>query len=126
VADSDHSDDFGFGTSWSGDAPSPGVAQISTPRVLWLVLGAAVSLIGVLVAALFGAMIIPAVAGWLLSGPIAIGLLAAFVQSETRRRAMPTFASYAWVQPLYVLCIVLALGGVVVSALRIALWAGRL
>lgn len=128
MAENDHRDDFGFDQSWSGSdpgAPAAGI-QIGTPQVVWLVLAAAVSLVALALAGLLGGMILPAAAGWLLSGPVAIGLLAVFVHTETRRRAMPTYADPGWLKAFYVGCVVLALAAVLASALRIALWAGRL
>lgn len=128
MADSDHRDDFSFGGSFSDEhisGPSVGL-QIGTPRVLWLALGATVSLVGLGLAAFLGMTLLPAVIGWALSGPVAIGLLAVFVHTETKRRAMPTYLGYAWVKPLYIATMALAMVAVFASALRIAFWVGRL
>jgi hypothetical protein len=128
VADHEQRDQFSFGADWSADSGSVATRriEIATPRLRWLVLAATAGLVGLGLAALLGQLILPAIAGWLLSGPVAIGLLAVHLHSESQRRAMPASLDYAWLRPGYVAVLVLALVAVVVSALRIALWAGRL
>jgi hypothetical protein len=108
----------------SGSLPATSALTIASPPARWLIFGAAASLVGGAVAALLGEMIVPAVVGWFLSGPVAIGLLAVFIRLDTERLARPTRALFGWVKPAYVACVVLALAAVCVSAVRIALWAG--
>lgn len=130
MADHDHSDDFAFGGSDSpgfenGGGSASGL-QIATPRLVWLLLGGLAGVLGLTLAAALGQRILPASVGWVLGGPVAIGLLAVFVHTESRRHAMPTSVDYGWVRPCYAAAVALALVAVVVSAVRIALWAGRL
>lgn len=128
MSDHGRSDDFSFGeSSSSGDGSgTTSRLEISSPRLLWLFLGVAVALVGLGLAVFLGQLIVPAAAAWLLSGPLAIGLLAVFLHSESKRHSMPTFVDYGWLRAGYVLAMVLALAAVVVSAVRIALWVGRL
>lgn len=111
------------------EAPTPGGSgdlAIGRPPVHWLAICAAVVIVGGLVALLLGAAPPFAVGAWLLSGPVAIGLLAAFTTFDTRARARSTYASPDWVKPAYVVCLVLCGLAVIASAIRIAFWVGRL
>lgn len=111
------------------DTPSPagsGDLSIGRPPVHWLAICAAVVVVGGLIAWLLGAAPPFAVVAWVLSGPIAIGLLAAFTSFDTRARARSTYASPDWVKPAYVICLVLCGLAVIGSAIRIAFWVGRL
>jgi hypothetical protein len=105
-------------------APPATPQPLVGPPVLWLALGAAASLLGGAVAVVLGESLVWALVGWALSGPLAIGLLGRFVQLDTKRRALPTHLEYGWVKPVYVVCVVLALAAVILSALRIGFWAG--
>lgn len=96
------------------------------PPVGWLVACLAVVLLGAAVALALGAVPTWAVAAWLLSGPVAIALLAAFTTFDTRARALAVYARRGWLKPLYVTCLVLCAVAVCISAVRIALWVGRL
>ena len=120
--------DFSFGETASSDdgSSSRPRLEIASPQLIWLLLGVLASVAGLMIALLLGQLIVPAAAAWLLSGPLAIGLLAVFVHSESKRHAMPTYVDAGWVRAAYVLAMVLALIAVFVSAVRIALWVGRL
>jgi ABC-type lipoprotein release transport system permease subunit len=115
--------------SWTGfefeDYAPPAAPQpLAGPPVLWLGLGALASLAGGTIAALLGESLLWALVGWALSGPVAIGLLGRFTQLDTRRKALPSRLDYRWVAPVYVASLVVALVAVILSALRIGLWAG--
>ncbi len=93
--------------------------------MLWLVACAVVALGAGVVAWLLGESLRWAIVAWVASGPVAIGLLAAFNVFDTRARAR-TYAQSSVVGAAYVTCLVLAGLAVLGSALRIALWVGRL
>jgi hypothetical protein len=67
-----------------------------------------------------------AIVAWLLGGPVAIALIAFFSLRDTRARTHTLYSSEAMVPWIYRLALVLSLAAVVVSALNIADWVGRL
>jgi fluoride ion exporter CrcB/FEX len=117
---------FEFSRPGSGDA-SRGAATLTSGRapVSWLAACLAAVVIGGFLAVALGATSSWAIAAWVLSGPIAIGLLAAFTTFDTKARTMGVYSRQAWVKPLYVVCLVLCGIAVCIAALRIALWVGR-
>ncbi len=102
----------------------PAVAPIRPP-ILWLGLSAAAGLVGGFVGWFFGVRLVPALLGWLLAGPVAIGLLARYIWRDTVRRAQPTRTDYGWTGPAYYACAVLAILATALAAYEIALWFGR-
>jgi hypothetical protein len=135
-------DPWGFGLStdsgrlsngdrgWGGDPFEFGADTTSysvppSPPKLWLILSAATSVTGGVIAGILGERIAPAAAGWLLAGPIALTLLATFVWRDTVRRTRATRITYSWVRPAYFGCAALAILATFVSAARIGVWAGR-
>ena len=103
----------------------PSVQQVRPP-VLWLVLGAVVAVVGMVLALLLGTHIPIAVTAWVLAGPVAIGLLATFTIVDTGQRARPLYSFPSWLPWAYRGVLVLAVLGVAAGAWRIAEWAGRL
>ncbi|WP_433799563.1 hypothetical protein [Actinomycetospora sp. CA-084318] len=79
---------------------------------------------GALIAFLLGVTVLWAFVGWALAGPVAVGSLAFYMLRDTRERAKPIYSGDAtW---LYGVALVAIGIGVVVSAWRIAQWAGQL
>lgn len=66
-----------------------------------------------------------ALASWLFAGPVAFGLLGAFVISDSRSRARAVYASPTWHRSAYLAAVALAVLGVVVAAVPVADWVGR-
>lgn len=66
------------------------------------------------------------IVGWALSGPIAIGILAAFTLSDTKRRSAPIYTSPGWTALAYGIVIAISVIGIVFGALGFAFWVGRL
>lgn len=95
------------------------------PPVGWLAAALSIVAVALVLAAVSDAPTLIG-AAWLLSGPVAISVLAVFTLRDTRRRANVVYASRAWVARSYQLCLVVATLGIVLSATRIAFWAGRL
>ncbi|MDH6284106.1 hypothetical protein M2280_005358 [Prescottella agglutinans] len=112
--------DDNTGSSFADSEPVAG------PPVLWLAAVGAAAAVGLIVAAVFGAAPVMAFVGWILCGPIAIGLLAAFTVADTRRRAKPVYSQPEWVRYAYRGGFLVSLTGVALAAWRIADWAGRL
>ncbi|GAB3764982.1 hypothetical protein [Microlunatus parietis] len=115
------------GADWTGSG-TVGVAalEIARPPLPYLGLAAGISLVALLLAALLGAIPGLAITAWVLAGPVAIGVLAYFIKADTAERARPVYAAPGWVRPAYVAALVLCGVAVVVAALRIAFWVGRL
>jgi hypothetical protein len=111
---------FGGGDFTSGRA-------VGRPPIGWLVAALAVGATGAVLAGFWGAVVAFAVAGWLLSGPAAIGLLAVFTQQDVRERAMPLYlSSPGRTRTLYAATTAVAALGIGLGAWYIAQWAGRL
>lgn len=110
---------------FGGSGPVPMPAAPLKPPVVWLALSALAAIVGGLAAWFWGIRLLPAMLGWLVAGPVAIGLLARYVWLDTVRRAQPTHADYAWTGPGYFGCLVLAILATAVAAFEIAVWFGR-
>jgi len=67
-----------------------------------------------------------ALVGWALAGPGAIGVLSAFTLLDTKRRAAPVYMQPTWITAVYWSVLVVAGVGIVIGALRVADWVGRL
>ncbi|HEY5783702.1 MAG TPA: hypothetical protein VIT65_02895 [Microlunatus sp.] len=116
-------DVFGMPSADSGPVftPIPAVK----PPVIWLGLSAVSALVGGFVGWFFGVRLFPALIGWFLAGPVAIGLLGRYVWLDTVRRAQPTRIDYPWAAPAYHACLALAILASAIVATVIALWFGR-
>jgi hypothetical protein len=117
--------DFTFGQPGLAGGTSADLS-VQNPPARWLALALAAVVLGGAAALVLGEAPSWAIAAWALSGPVAIGLLAAFTRFDTRARTAAVYAQRGWVQPLYVVCLVLSGVAVCLSALRIASWVGRL
>lgn len=100
--------------------------SIARPPVTWLACCAAITVIGGILALTLGSLPPVAIVAWVLCGPMAIGLLALFTSRDTHQRSLPVYAAAGWVKPAYIACLVLCGAAVLISAIRIALWVGRL
>lgn len=112
-------------------APSPVGGPVAIPeigRCPWWLLGVCVglSLVAALVAVLAGANIWVAGVAWVLAGPLAFSTLALYISRDTRERGRGTYTAPTWAQAGYWVAVVVALVAVVVTAWRIAQWAGQL
>ena len=72
-----------------------------------------------------GGVLVTALAGWLLAGPLAIGALAVYTRVDTRRRSESIYSAPRWATTLYWAVLVVCLVGIALGAWQIALWAGR-
>ena len=63
--------------------------------------------------------------GWLLAGPIAIGVVALFSSKDTMRRTSAVYLRPGWIMGAYVAVMVLVAAGVLVGAFGFAIWVGR-
>ena len=70
--------------------------------------------------------LLPPLAGWLLAGPVAIGVLAQYSRVDTRRRTDAVYSAPTWTGGAYWLVLAVCLVGIALAAWQIALWAGRL
>ncbi|GGK99763.1 hypothetical protein GCM10007382_19610 [Salinibacterium xinjiangense] len=92
----------------------------------WVSIGIAAAVTGAVVAIVLGHAPPLAWLAWALAGPIAIGLFSIFSLRDTKQRAMPLYGERAAVTWTLRIGWVLAFVGVVLAALRLADWAGRL
>ncbi|WP_169585760.1 hypothetical protein [Antrihabitans stalactiti] len=98
--------------------------DIAGPPVLWAGIAGAAALIGLALALLGSSAFGIAVAGWVIAGPVAIGLLAVYTAFDTKQQTKPFYSQPAWTAYCYWVTLAVALAGVIVGALRIAYWAG--
>lgn len=115
--------DWTGGPGFGGESAT---LEIARPPLPYLGAAAAISLLALLLAAALGATPGFAITAWVLAGPVAIGVLAYFIKADTTERARPVYAAPGWLRPGYVAVLVLCGVAVVVAALRIAFWVGRL
>jgi hypothetical protein len=99
------------------------------PPLKWfavtLLLAVAGVVLAVISAASGGGVLVPALAGWLLAGPFAIGALAVYTRVDTRRRSESIYSAPRWTATLYWAVLIVCLVGIALGAWQIALWAGR-
>lgn len=100
------------------DAPvGPPVGLLATAG------GAAV--LALVLALLAGGRPLVAAAGWVLAGFVAVGLLAAFLRVDARRRPSPWYSGSSATGALRGLVLGVAVLGVTANAAAFALWFGR-
>lgn len=104
--------------------PAPVVA--AGPPLVYLAASAAVAVCGITLAVLAGGTPQWAIAAWVLTGPVALGVLAGYMLADTNRRAQPLYSYLPWTVWAYRGALALAVFGVLYSAVRIAEWVGRL
>lgn len=117
---------FGFGSQQAAADLAPHLGAAAKAPVLWLAGAIACAIVALVVAAGFGASPVLAISAWLVGGPVAIALIAFFSLRDTRARAHTLYSADARVPWIYRFALVLSLAAVVLSALCIADWAGRL
>jgi hypothetical protein len=99
---------------------------VAGPPVALIALAFALAAVGLAIGLVWGPQVREAFAGWLLAGPVAIGVLAEFSRVDTRRRTNAVYSAPRWVPNVYWTILVVCLLGIAVGAWRIALWAGTL
>lgn len=118
-----------FGNSVAPGALGGGALATAGPPLKWFAIALLLALAGVVLALVSvtsgGGVLLPALAGWLLAGPVAIGALAVYTRVDTRRRSESIYSAPRWATRLYWLVLTVCLIGIVVGAWQIALWAGR-
>ena len=117
---------FGFGSQPATADLAPPVGAAAKAPVIWLAGAIACAIAALVVAAGFGASPPLAISSWFVGGPVAIALIACFSLRDTRARTHTLYSADARVPWIYRLSLVLSLAAVVVSALSIANWVGRL
>jgi len=110
---------------WDSGASTPAGA-LPSPPVIWLIAAIGVGIVAAVLSALFGSAIIVAGLAWFAAGPVAIGLLGLFILRDTKESAKPFYARPSSTTLFYYGALVAAFVGIIVSALQIANWAGRL
>lgn len=115
-------------TGWLATEPvgNLAAAKPSGPPLIWLATAIACAIVAGAVAATSGGNALTAGASWLLGGPIAIAFLAIFTFQDTARRADVFYSRRTWIPLVYGVTIALIFIAIIVSALQLALWVGRL
>jgi hypothetical protein len=112
-----------------GGAITAGTLPTAGPPLKWFAVALVMAAAGVVLALVSatggGGVIAPALAGWLLAGPLAIGALAVYTRVDTRRRSESIYSAPRWASRLYWAVLVVCLVGIALGAWQIALWAGR-
>ncbi|MGV7407211.1 hypothetical protein PJJ87_04575 [Mycobacterium kansasii] len=116
------------GDAFGGSDPGLGEAAlvVARPPVALFALALGLAVAGVVIGMLWGTSLPAAFSGWLLAGPVAIGVLAEFTRVDTQRRANAVYSAPRWVATLYWAVLGVCLLGIAVGAWHIAIWAGRL
>jgi hypothetical protein len=122
-SDSHHRDVFGPTTAGALGAEALTVAG---PPMALFALAFALAAAGLAIGLVWGPRLAAAFAGWLLAGPVAIGVLAEFSRVDTRRRTRAVYSAPRWVPNVYWAILGVCLAGIAVAAWHIALWAGTL
>jgi hypothetical protein len=102
-----------------------GGLPVAHPPLALFAVAAGLAAAGIVTAAVWGAALLPAAAGWLLAGPVAIGVLAYYTRVDTRRRTATVYSAPAWTSTLYWAVVAVCLIGIAVGAWHLALWVGR-
>lgn len=111
-----------LGPRTSGAEAAP--LQIARPPTVLLSAAGAIAAAGLAVAVI-GWQSWLALIGWALAGPLAIGVMGAFLGSDTRRRAEPIYVRPDWITIAYAAVAVLSAVGIIVGAIGFAIWMGR-
>lgn len=98
--------------------------QVTQPPIPLLAAAGMAAVAGLVVAAV-GWQSSVSLLGWALSGPLAFGLMGAFVSADTRRRAEPVYVRPGWIGGVYAVAATISAIGIIVGAIGFALWMGR-
>lgn len=101
-------------------------SQDAGPPVLWMWAGIVAALMGVALVIIAGSAVPLSWTAWALAGPIAIGLYSVFSLRDTKQRSKPLYGERVAVTWILRIGWLLAFVGVILAALRLADWAGRL
>lgn len=112
--------------SVSGGAVGADALTVAGPPVVLFALAFVLAAAGLVIGLLWGPRVSAAFLGWLLAGPVAIGVLAEFSRVDTRRRTHAVYSAPRWVSNVYWAILAVCLLGIAVGAWHIALWAGTL
>jgi len=119
----------GGGRDAFGDATSAATLATAGPPLKWFGVTSVLAVVGAVLALISaasgGGVLVTALAGWLLAGPLAIGALAVYTRVDTRRRSESIYSAPRWAATLYWAVLVVCLVGIALGAWQIALWAGR-
>lgn len=102
-----------------------GQLTVAKPPAGLLFVGAAIAVAGGALAGICWTSWI-ALIGWVLAGPVAIGVMASYVARDTARRAEPVYLRPDWLTMAYAVASTLGVIGILVSSLSVAFWVGRL
>lgn len=100
--------------------------EAAGPPVLWMWAGIVAALIGLALAVIAGNVVPLSWTAWALAGPVAIGLYSVFSLRDTKQRSKPLYGDRVAVTWTLRIGWILAFLGVIIAALRLADWAGRL
>ncbi|MGN2638651.1 hypothetical protein ACTD5D_21260 [Nocardia takedensis] len=94
------------------------------PPLAWLAAAAASVALGVVAAVLAGRSA-AAVAAWVLTGPIALGLLAVYTRADLEQQARYSYLRSPYATVVYAVVLAAAAAGVLFSGWNLADWLAR-
>lgn len=116
-------DEFRAATPWA--AESTDSLTVARPPLVLFGIAIALAAAGAGIAGIWGDAFGAAGIGWLLAGPLAIGLLAIYTLVDTRRRTNAVYSAPSWTAAMYWTVVTVCLVGISISAWHLAMWAGR-
>jgi hypothetical protein len=116
-------DVLGATTSWATESANS--LTVARPPLALFGLAIALAAAGAVIAGVWGDALAAACVGWILAGPLAIGLLAIYTLVDTQRRTNAVYSAPSWIGAVYWTVVAMCLTGISISAWHLALWAGR-
>ncbi|WP_354523923.1 hypothetical protein [Mycolicibacterium sp. 624] len=110
-------------TPWATESTNS--LTVARPPLALFGLAIALATAGAVIAGVWGDALAAAGVGWLLAGPLAIGLLAIYTLVDTRRRTNAVYSAPSWTGAAYWTAVTVCMAGIAISAWYLALWAGR-
>ena len=110
-------------TPWATESTNS--LTVARPPLALFGLAIALATAGAVIAGVWGDALAAAGVGWLLAGPLAIGLLAIYTLVDTRRRTDAVYSAPSWTGGVYWTVVAVCMIGISISAWHLALWAGR-
>jgi hypothetical protein len=114
-----------FGATATAATEAGASLTVARPPLALFGLAIALAAAGAVIAGVWGGALPAAIVGWLLAGPLAIGILAVYTLVDTRRRTSAVYSAPSWTKAAYWTVVAVCMTGIAIGAWHLALWAGR-